>query len=380
MVCLRHRLLDSPGQVVNGRQGALPAVHLSPQLGNETARRLHLDIGHRQSETGEVSASSQGIEVGNHPVDKRGDLGVHTTPQSKNRHQGPQRSLGGMGRRRHLRGTRLGDVGDRRAGGGVEHGVNLAFDVAVAVVVGGLGDDSALGLHETGAGDLDAGDWLALDADGRVLAEGLAAPMPLPRFDDSQMDGYAVRLADLTAGAALPVAGKAFAGQPFDGVWPAGTCIRIMTGAPVPEGCDAVVMQEQAEQTDEGIRFLAPVKNGQNIRRLGEDIAHGAVVFPAGTRLTAAELPVMLYDIPGRSGVPIETDTLIGLADHPNILAVKDAKGDLMAATEVMNRTDLLFYSGADELNLPYLAIGAVGVVSVVAAIVGHFLMLAARS
>jgi molybdopterin biosynthesis enzyme len=64
-----------------------------------------------------------------------------------------------------------------------------------------------------------------------------------------------------------------------------------MTGAPVP-GCDAVVMQEETEQTDAGVRFTAPVKAGQHIRRRGEDIAHGAVVFP-GTPLTVAELPVL---------------------------------------------------------------------------------------
>ncbi|MGP4875553.1 molybdenum cofactor synthesis domain-containing protein, partial [Klebsiella pneumoniae] len=65
------------------------------------------------------------------------------------------------------------------------------------------------------------------------------------------------------------------------------------TGAPVPEGCDAVVMQEETEQTEAGVRFIAPVKAGQHIRRRGEDIAHGAVVFPAGTPLTVAELPVL---------------------------------------------------------------------------------------
>jgi molybdopterin molybdotransferase len=92
------------------------------------------------------------------------------------------------------------------------------------------------------------------------------------------------RLADLADGAALPVAGKAFAGQPFHDAWPAGSCIRIMTGAPVPPGCDAVVMQEETDRPKR-VRFIAPVKAGQNIRRRGEDIADGAVVFPAGTRL-----------------------------------------------------------------------------------------------
>ncbi len=80
----------------------------------------------------------------------------------------------------------------------------------------------------------------------------------------------------------------------------------------------------------------------------------------------ATELPVMLYDIPGRSAVPIETETLIRLAEHPRILAVKDAKGDLGATSWVMARSDLAYYSGEDMLNLPLLSIGAVGFVSVV--------------
>ncbi|WP_286933181.1 molybdopterin molybdotransferase MoeA [Leclercia sp. UBA5958] len=128
---------------------------------------------------------------------------------------------------------------------------------------------------------------------GRVTAADIVSPLNVPGFDNSAMDGYAVRLADLAAGTALPVAGKAFAGQPFHGEWLVGSCIRIMTGAPVPEGCDAVVMQEETEQTESGVRFTAPVKAGQNIRRSGEDIALGATVFAAGTTLTVAELPVL---------------------------------------------------------------------------------------
>ncbi|MCW2901963.1 MAG: dihydrodipicolinate synthase [Streptosporangiaceae bacterium] len=82
-------------------------------------------------------------------------------------------------------------------------------------------------------------------------------------------------------------------------------------------------------------------------------------------------LPNLLYDIPGRTGVPIETETLIRLAEHPRIVAVKDAKGDLFAASQVMARTDLVFYSGDDVLNLAWLALGAAGVVSVVGHVVG---------
>lgn len=80
----------------------------------------------------------------------------------------------------------------------------------------------------------------------------------------------------------------------------------------------------------------------------------------------ATDLPAMLYDIPGRTGVPIATETLLRLAEHPRIVAVKDAKDDLGAASTVLARTDLAFYSGTDVLTLPLLAVGGAGVVSVV--------------
>jgi 4-hydroxy-tetrahydrodipicolinate synthase len=80
----------------------------------------------------------------------------------------------------------------------------------------------------------------------------------------------------------------------------------------------------------------------------------------------AVDLPVMLYDIPPRAVVPIEPDTLRRLAEHPRIVAVKDAKGDLLAGTQVMTTTDLAYYCGDDALNLPWLAVGAVGFVSVI--------------
>jgi 4-hydroxy-tetrahydrodipicolinate synthase len=80
----------------------------------------------------------------------------------------------------------------------------------------------------------------------------------------------------------------------------------------------------------------------------------------------ATALPVMLYDVPARTGIAMTADTLVELAGHPRILAVKDAKGDLFEAMGVMARTSLAYYCGIDELNLPYLACGAAGVVSVV--------------
>ena len=85
----------------------------------------------------------------------------------------------------------------------------------------------------------------------------------------------------------------------------------------------------------------------------------------------ATGLPVMVYDIPGRAGIPITTESLLRLAQHPRIIAVKDAKGDLGASSQVMLATDLVYYCGEDMLNLPMLAIGAAGFVSVVGHVVG---------
>jgi 4-hydroxy-tetrahydrodipicolinate synthase len=84
----------------------------------------------------------------------------------------------------------------------------------------------------------------------------------------------------------------------------------------------------------------------------------------------ATDLPVMLYDIPHRTGVAIETETMLRLAEHPRIVANKDAKGDLAAASAVLSRCDLAYYSGDDMLNLPLLAVGAAGIVSVVSHLV----------
>ena len=85
----------------------------------------------------------------------------------------------------------------------------------------------------------------------------------------------------------------------------------------------------------------------------------------------ATGLPVLIYDIPGRTGVAVATDTLVRLAAHPRIVGVKDAKDDPAAASQVMARTDLVYYCGTDMLNLPWLSLGAVGFVSVVGHVAG---------
>ena len=133
------------------------------------------------------------------------------------------------------------------------------------------------------------------DADGRVLAQDLVSSLQVPAFDNSSMDGYAVRTADLARpDAVLRVTQRIPAGHTGQPLQP-GEVARIFTGAPVPPGADAVVMQEEAELLgEEGgatqVRFARPVTPGQWIRRSGEDVQRGASVLPAGTRLGPAEL------------------------------------------------------------------------------------------
>ena len=144
---------------------------------------------------------------------------------------------------------------------------------------------------------LDAVEHVAtLDADGRVLAQDVVSAMHVPPQDNSSMDGYALRCADVPqAGTVLPQSQRIAAGmaaQPLA----VGTLARIFTGAPLPPGADAVLMQEDCtvlETTDGAVpqvRVNALPQAGQWIRRAGEDVARGAVVLAAGTRLGPAEL------------------------------------------------------------------------------------------
>ena len=128
------------------------------------------------------------------------------------------------------------------------------------------------------------------DADGRVLAQDVVSPLQVPPADNSSMDGYAVRTADVTAaGVELPVTQRIAAGQPGTAL-PPGSAARIFTGAPMPAGADAVVMQEDTETLEGGARVRIQVvpAPGQWVRRAGEDVMRGATVLHKGERLAPA--------------------------------------------------------------------------------------------
>lgn len=132
------------------------------------------------------------------------------------------------------------------------------------------------------------------DALDRIAAIPIISPIDVPRFDNSAMDGYAVRLSDIQQTKTLPLASAIFAGDDISNLqWPEGTCLRIMTGAPVPIDADAVVMQEHTEQSDLGIRFLKEIKAGDNIRRCGEDVKKNSITVDTGSKLTLPTLSTL---------------------------------------------------------------------------------------
>lgn len=132
-----------------------------------------------------------------------------------------------------------------------------------------------------------------LNALGRCAAEPVLATVPLPGFDNSMMDGYAVHAGETAAGSLLKVAGEQPAGRDLGLHCAAGQAIRIFTGAPMPSGADAVIMQEDVERLGEDIRIQEPVVPGENVRRKGADLGRGQVVLRAGERLTPGRLGVL---------------------------------------------------------------------------------------
>jgi 4-hydroxy-tetrahydrodipicolinate synthase len=137
-----------------------------------------------------------------------------------------------------------------------------------------------------------------------------------------------------------------------------GTRAAVLTGVGTNDTAHSVELAQQAAKAGaHGLLAVTPYYSKPPQTGL---LAHFTAIADA------TDVPVMLYDIPGRSGVPIHTETLVKLAEHPRIVAVKDAKSDLYEGAWVLARTDLEIYSGTDELNLAWLVHGGSGLVSVV--------------
>ncbi|WP_260258437.1 bifunctional molybdopterin-guanine dinucleotide biosynthesis adaptor protein MobB/molybdopterin molybdotransferase MoeA [Vibrio intestinalis] len=127
----------------------------------------------------------------------------------------------------------------------------------------------------------------------RVLAQAISSPVNVPQYTNSAMDGFAIRGDDLTQDNYQVIA-EVMAGHAYDGELQVGQAVKIMTGAPMPNGADTVVMREQAEHNGDVVTFGdAAIKPGQNVRQAGEDLAVGADVFTQGTRIESPEMGMM---------------------------------------------------------------------------------------
>jgi len=164
-----------------------------------------------------------------------------------------------------------------------------------------------------------------LAALGRVVAEDVAAPWDMPFYDNSAMDGFAVRAADCRVGGSLRVTGYIPAGGTVSPAIEPGCAVRIMTGAPIPPGCDAVVPIEETEPTDDAVLLRERVKHPQHIRFRGEDVRSGDTVVSAGAILRPPEISMLASF--GKATVPVYRrarvavlstgDELIELGEQP---------------------------------------------------------------
>ena len=157
-----------------------------------------------------------------------------------------------------------------------------------------IGFNKALDIILRGIEPLDIIEVSLSEAFGMVLAEDVCSDMDIPPFDKSAMDGYAVRSADLVdAPATLSVLATVAAGSTHRGAAVKGQCVRIMTGAPVPEGFDAVVMFEETEEREGKVLFTRKVLQGQNICARGEDVKAGERVLVRGSIIQGTEIAVL---------------------------------------------------------------------------------------
>lgn len=149
------------------------------------------------------------------------------------------------------------------------------------------------------------------EAAQRILAESIYAPYPVPGFDNSAMDGYAIAVEQITIGQRYPVQGKSFAGQPYQSKLLPGHAIRIMTGAAIPEGANCVIMQENTQASNTDVSFTQLAAIGNNIRKAGEDIKQGALVISENVKLNSAHI-ALLASV-GCDSVEVYKKTKVGL-------------------------------------------------------------------
>lgn len=191
----------------------------------------------------------------------------------------------------------------------------------------------------------------------RVLAADVIAPLDVPSHDNSAMDGYAVRHADLAASGetSLKLAGTAFAGHPFAGAVGQGEAVRIMTGAVVPDGADTIVIQEVARLESDSVVVPAGQRAGQNVRRAGEDLRAGEPALKAGKLLRPAEIGLLASL--GQAEVTLRRRVRVAMFSTGDELA---SLGDILQAGEVYDSNRYSMWGMLTRLGCEVIDMGVV--------------------
>jgi molybdopterin molybdotransferase len=184
------------------------------------------------------------------------------------------------------------------------------------------------------------------EADNRVLAEDILAPWDMPRWTNSAMDGYAVRSEDCRQPAVLRVTGFLPAGARADEEVAPGCAIKIMTGAPLPPGADAVVPVEETEALADGVRILNPVAQDAHVRFMGEDVRFGECILPRGSLLRPAEIGMLASY--GKVFVPVYRRARIAILATGDELA---ELGEAFSEDKIINSNTLALHAAIKEIG-----------------------------
>ena len=190
---------------------------------------------------------------------------------------------------------------------------------------------------------------------GRILAQDIQAQLDMPPADNSAMDGYAVRLADVADGRVLPIQQRCYAGEVPETL-KEGMAIRIFTGSLLPPGADTVIIQENCQEDEHGVRILEAPEVGANIRRRGEDMRRGEVLIPSGTRLTAAHIAQLAAQ--GHAALSVYPGLTVGIL----------TTGDELTPAGQPLRPGQIYNSNAPMLQAQLLALGVAAVRAIHAA------------
>ncbi len=203
--------------------------------------------------------------------------------------------------------------------------------------------EAALGAALDGVSSLEGETVSLFECNGRVLAESVVSSFNVPAFRRATMDGYAVQAADTFGTSSysptvLSLAGTSMPGVGSTGIVHSGLAVRIMTGAPVPDGADAVLRAEDAREIDGRVEVLAPVAAGKNVGRVGEDVEVGTAVLPGGRRLLPQDVgllssighdPVLVRRQPAVR-IIVSGDELVAPGGRPDALRIVDSNSPML--------------------------------------------------